>query len=219
MHFEFLVEGQAELTALSILIPKILGEYNNPHTWMIHKHQGIGKLPEKFDCTPKIQDRTLLHNFPSKLKAYGNSMSANEIVVLLLDLDNTENCIDYKKRILSILEICDNPPRLLVRFAIEELEAWFLGDPEAIKISFANPKVHVLNSYVQDSICGTWEVLAETVHEGGYSELLTLGKRSRRILEQKRIWASKIAPNMNVDNNTSKSFNCFKDGLLREISK
>ena len=33
MHFEILVEGQADLTALSILMPNIVGKYDHPHTW------------------------------------------------------------------------------------------------------------------------------------------------------------------------------------------
>ena len=218
MHFEILVEGQTELTTLSILLPKIVGDYNGPHTWKIHKHQGVGKLPDDFDSPPKVTDRSLLHNFPSKLKAYSKSMSDNEMVVLLLDLDEVEDCIEYKKKILSALERCDIQPNLLVRFAIEELESWFLGDIEALKLSFTNPKLNLFRDYQQDSICGTWELLADIVYEGGYAELQQFGKRSRRILEEKRIWASKIAPNMNIDNNISQSFNCFKEGLLRNLN-
>ncbi len=46
MHFEILVEGQAELIAFSILLQKIIGEYGSPHTWKIHKHRGIGRIPD-----------------------------------------------------------------------------------------------------------------------------------------------------------------------------
>jgi len=67
MHFEILVEGQTELTALSILTPRILGEYNDPHTWKIHKHRGIGRLPDDLSMAPNRFDQTLLHNLPSWL--------------------------------------------------------------------------------------------------------------------------------------------------------
>lgn len=218
MHFEILVEGQTELTTLSILLPKIIGEYNKPHTWKIHKHQGVGRLPDDFNASPRVQDRSLLHNFPSKLKAYSKSMTDKEMVILLLDLDEKEDCIAYKKQILSVLETCDKRPKLLVRFAIEELESWFLGDIEALRKSFSKPKLHLLKNYQQDSVCGTWELLADIVHIGGYAQLKEYGKRSRRILEEKRIWATKIAPNMNVEKNASYSFNCFKDGLIRNLN-
>lgn len=218
MHFEILVEGQTELTALSILLPKIIGEYEKPHTWRIHKHQGIGELPDDFDKIPEKQNRSLLHNFPSKLKAYGKTMTDKEMVILLLDLDDVIDCIAFKNKILSTLEICENKPNLLVRFAVEELESWFLGDVEALKKAFTNPKIHLLKDYEQDSICGTWELLAEVVYDGGLSELKELGKRSRRILEQKRLWAARIAPNMDIENNKSVSFNCFKEGLIRNLT-
>jgi hypothetical protein len=140
------------------------------------------------------------------------------MVVILLDLDKIEDCIEYKRKILSALDICENPPKLLVRFAIEELEAWFLGDTGALKKSFDKPKLNLLKKYQQDSICGTWELLADIIHSGGYANLSSYGKRSRRILEEKRIWASKIAPNMDIEKNNSNSFNCFKDGLVRNLN-
>ena len=45
------------------------------------------------------------------------------------------------------------------------------GRPRRVKSAYPNAKDAVLNSYVQDSICGTWEVLADAVHPGG-SQLL-----------------------------------------------
>ncbi|MUP38444.1 DUF4276 family protein [Labilibaculum euxinus] len=217
MHFEILVEGQTELTALSILMPKIVGDYDVPHTWCIHKHQGIGKLPEDLTAIPNKLDRSLLHNFPSKLRAYSKSMSDNEIIILLLDLDDVADCLAFKNEILSAKDYCFNEPNLLVRFAIEELEAWFLGDINAIKKAFVTSKTKLLNGYTQDSICGTWELLADIVHPGGFAKLNSFGKRSIRILEEKRKWAAKIAPNMNIENNESASFNCFKEGILNSI--
>jgi hypothetical protein len=218
MHFEILVEGQTELTTLSILMPKIVGEYGIPHTWRIHKHQGIGRLPEDLTTIPNKADRSLLHNFPSKLRAYSKGMTDNEIVILLLDLDDVANCVIFKNEILSAKNFCDNQPNLLVRFAIEELEAWFLGDVNAIKKAYGSPKVKILNDYKQDSICGTWELLADIVNSGGLAKLQSFGKRSVRILEEKRKWAAKIAPNMDIENNNSASFNCFKNGILNSIN-
>ncbi len=105
MHFEILVEGQCELTALSILMGGILGAYDRPHTWRIHKHQGIGKLPQLMEARPNRNDRTLLHNLPSKLRAYGREMGENEVVVVLADLDDREDCVAFKNELESVLEI------------------------------------------------------------------------------------------------------------------
>jgi hypothetical protein len=88
MHFEFLVEGQTELTALSILMRQILGEYDDRHTWRIHKHRGIGRLPDNPTAKPNKCDQSLLHNLPSKLRAYGAEKRDDLVVVVLVDLDN-----------------------------------------------------------------------------------------------------------------------------------
>ncbi len=136
MHFEILVEGQTELTALSYLMSKIVGEYEKPHTWKIHKHRGIGKLPDNLTNSPNKKDRSLLHNLPSKLRAYGQNMQESEVVVLLVDLDERKDCAAFKSELKSVLDCCEQKPNLLIRIAIEELEAWYLGDRKAIMTVF-----------------------------------------------------------------------------------
>lgn len=215
MHFEFLVEGQTELTALSILLPKILGDYKRPHTWRIHKHRGIGRIPDNPESRPNTRDSTLLHNLPSKLRAYGNEEDPNLVVVVLVDLDDRSSCVTFKKELYNLLNYCPQKPSYLVRIAIEELEAWFLGDPEAIKQAYPQVKQSILKEYVQDSQCGTWERLADAIYPGGLQALGKNGKRSVRILEQKRIWASKICPLIDEQNNQSPSFQAFRDGVKK----
>lgn len=215
MHFEILVEGQVELTALSILMKDIVGEYGNPHTWKIHKHRGIGRIPDDPSVDPNKHDQTLLHNLPARLRAYGREDRSDFVVVVLVDLDDRSDCITFKNDLASLLSYCDAEPRTLFRIAIEELEAWFLGDQAAIRSAYPRAKQAVLESYEQDSQCGTWEKLADVVHPGGSSALRKHGKRSVRILEQKWVWAKEICPAMNVDDNQSPSFQQFRDGLRR----
>lgn len=215
MHFEFLVEGQAELTALSILLPKILGDYNQPHTWKIHKHRGIGRIPDNPQSRPNPRDPTLLHNLPSKLRAYGNTGRPDLVVVVLVDLDERPNCVTLKYELVNLLRYCSQKPKYLVRIAIEELEAWFLGDQQAISKAYPQVKQSILNEYIQDSQCGTWEKLADAIYPGGLQALCQHGRRSVRILEQKRIWASRICPFIDVQNNQSPSFQAFCDGVKK----
>lgn len=66
-------------------------------------------------------------------------------------------------------------PHVLFRIAIEEMEAWLLGDREAVLREFPRAKQAVLNAYVQDSVCGTWETLADAVFPGGHKELKRRG--------------------------------------------
>ena len=217
MHFEILVEGKSDHRVLAILLPKILGEYNNPHTWKIHNYRGIGVLPADFNAAPHRNDRTLLHNLPSTLRAYGKEQRSDFVVVVLVDLDNRPSCIDFKQELMSVLETCDPPPRTLFRIAIEEVEAWYLGDYQALQLAYPNASCGRLNTYIQDSQCGTWELLADIIYPGGLQQLLSRGRRSQIVLDQKNEWAIKIPQYMDVDKNLSPSFNAFKDGLLRCI--
>ena len=215
MQFEFLVEGQAELTTLSILMKCIIGDYNQPH---IHKHRGIGKIPDDPTVLPNRNDHTLLHNLPSKLRAYGAEEQDDLIVVVLVDLDDREDCKLFKTELTDLLKYCRRKPRCLFRIAIEELEAWFFGDQSALKKAYPDTRQQILNEYKQDSQSGTWEMLAEVIYPGGLRALSQHGKRSVRILEQKVEWARNISPHLDVDNNNSKSFQVFRDGI-RNLAK
>jgi hypothetical protein len=75
------------------------------------------------------------------------------------------------------------------------------------------PRPTVLDSYVQDSICGTWEKLAGAVFPGGSTPLKAGGYP--RIGEEKCRWASLIGPHLDVESNLSPSFRVLKDGLLK----
>lgn len=215
MRFEILVEGQSELTALSILMKEIVGEYGNPHTWKIHKHQGIGGIPVNPEALPNRNDRTLLHNLPARLRAYGNEDDESLVVVVLVDLDDRQSCIDFKNQLLALLNYCDKKPNVLFRIAIEELESWYLGDANALKKAYPNVRLEKLADYVQDSQNGTWEMLADIIHPGGLRELHAKGKRSPLVREEKVKWAKTITPHMDVEQNQSPSFSCFRDGLRR----
>lgn len=52
---------------------------------------------------------------------------------------------------------------MLFRIAIEETEAFYLGDPEAIRKAFPTAKTAKIKAYVQDSICGTAELFQEVI--------------------------------------------------------
>lgn len=218
MHFEILVEGQTELTALSILMQKILCEYGQPHTWRVHKHRGVGRIPDQPGAKPNRHDQTLLHNLPSRLRAYGDEKREDFIVVVLVDLDDRTDCVAFKNSLTDLLAYCPKRPKTIFRVAIEELESWFLADQAAIKNAYPDARQNVLDGYVQDSQCGTWEKLAEAVYPGGLVRLGQNGKRSPRILEQKRIWAKEICPYIDVETNQSPSFQTFRDGLRKLAS-
>ena len=117
----------------------------------------------------------------------------------------------FKQELMSVLNTCNPRPKALFRIAIEESEAWLLGDQAAVKSAYTNAKDAVLNSYVQDSICGTWEILADAVHSGGSKPLKRLGYPEAG--KAKCDWAGDIAPHLNIESNKSKSFQVFRDAV------
>ena len=194
---------------------KIIGEYKSPHTWKIHKHQGIGKIPDNPAERPNIKDKSLLHNLTAKLRAYGAEDNPNLVVVVLVDLDDKVDCVAFKSELVALLGYCDKKPRSLFRIAIEELEAWYLGDLVALKFAYPDIKQDIFDNYVQDSQSGTWEILAEAVYPGGLNALHAKGKRSSLVLQEKVNWTKNICPHLNVEENQSLSFCYFRDGLRR----
>lgn len=204
MHFEILVEGQSELTALSILMPAIVGKYLEPHSWKIHKHRGIGRLPDDFDSRPNANDMTLLHQLPAKIKAYSKAPLEHRVVVVLIDLDANDEKV-LLNRLNSIMKHCDNKIEVNFLLAVEELEAWYMGDRQALVKYNSSINQGELDNYVQDSICGTWETLARADD----SSFLSFKKRDPRSLDKKKEWSKKIPPHMNVSINQSPSFNVF----------
>ena len=117
----------------------------------------------------------------------------------------------FRQELFTVLHACN--PKSETRFciAIEEGEAWLLGDMPAIKAAYPHARDAVLNSYINDSICGTWELLADAVFPGGSSVLKKKGWPAEG--REKSVWATKIAPRMDVESNTSPSFQYFRDEL------
>ena len=71
-------------------------------------------------------------------------------------------------------------------------------------------------AYENDSICGTWERLADAIYKGGASALSSKG--SHAVGTEKSLWAKQICPHMDVDRNKSPSFCAFRD-KLRNLCK
>ena len=215
MHFEVLIEDQSGRMALEVILEKILGANGVEHSWKLHPYRGAGHIPRDLRGVVDPRKRLLLDRLPSLLRGYGKSLQDSSSVIVVVDLDKRD-CMAFKQELLDLLETCDPCPRTLFRIAIEESEAWLLGDREAVKTAYPRAKNSILDNYVQDSICGTWEILADAIHPGGASRLKQLGYRDTG--EVKCEWAKQIAPHMNVDENQSVSFQVFRDGIRKLAS-
>lgn len=160
--------------------------------------------------------RILLDRLPALLQGYGKTYQEvdNVVIVVVVDLDR-KNCVEFKNELLDVLKSCNPKPLTLFRIAIEECEAWLMGDRKAVKCAYPGVNESILDSYSQDSICGTWEKLADAVYPGGSKKIKKLGYPE--IGKVKCEWAEKIAPNIDIDNNHSKSFQVFYSGIRRFI--
>ncbi len=212
MHFEILVEGISDKKALQVLVPKIIGDQN---TFNIYSYRGIGRIPKNMTDPIVAKNKLLLNNLPRRLRAYGRTFSSYPnnyltTVIIICDLDN--KCLKkFRTELFSVLNSCNPKPRTRFCIAIEEGEAWLLGDISAIKKAYPKAKNNILNSYVNDSICGTWELLANAVFAGGAAKLIKRGGQATG--KEKCQWAEKIAPHMDVDANKSPSFRYFRDTM------
>ena len=217
MHFEVLVEDLSGKKVLEILIPKIIG---NQHTFRVIEYRGIGHIPKNLTSSSDASKRILLDQLLRLLRGYGKTFASYPenypaSVIVVCDLD--DKCLKvFRQELFRVLNACN--PRPVTRFciAIEEGEAWLLGDIPAIKTAYPNARDNILNSYTNDAICGTWELLADAIFQGGVTGLESKGWRA--VGREKSVWATCIAPNMNVNNNKSPSF-CYFRQKIQELMR
>ena len=215
MHFEILVEDKSGEKMLDILLPMIIGEQ---HTYQIHSYKGIGHIPKNLKSRTAVSKRILLNQLPRLLRGYGNTFSKyplnyQAVVVVICDLDN--ECLkSFRQELFSVLDTCKPKPETRFCIAVEEGEAWLLGDITAIKKVYLNANDKFLNGYQNDAICGTWELLADAIYVGGAEKLKN--QPWNVIGRIKSEWAEQITPHLDIDRNKSPSFCYFRD-KIREL--
>jgi hypothetical protein len=199
MHIEFLVEEPSSEAALQNILPRVLREQI---TFSIHPFRG---KPD------------LLKKLPARLRAYRAWIPDSWRIVVLVDADE-DDCNEIKARLekaalqakLITKSTISSGSRFQVlnRLAIEELEAWFFGDIEALKAAYPRVSLRLGNKarYREpDAILGgTWEALEHELKGVGYFPA-GLNKISA---------AREISKYMVPERNSSKSFQVFRQGLL-----
>lgn len=214
MHIEVLVEDSSGAKLIESLMPSVVGPEGEPHTWRIHPYKGIGRIPKGLATNADPAKRALLDQLPRLLSGYGRTPGIDAVVVVL-DTDNRD-CRRFLAELRSILKRCNPAPITLFRLAIEEMEAWLLGDRNALLAAYPKAKKDVLARYAQDSICGTWELLADAIYPGGQAAVHKAGWPLPGQIKHE--WVDKIVPYMNVEANESHSFGKFRDGIRRLVA-
>jgi hypothetical protein len=159
VRLHVLVEGSADEAFFRGWLPRFLPG----HTATVIPHRGKGRLSGNPGKRPDPRQQGLLDQLPAKLRAYGRTLNPEtDRVLVVVDLDE-DSCTDLKSRLLALLDFCDPRPVVLFRIAIEETEAFYLGDPQAVRKAFPSAKLAKLTSYAQDSICNTAELFRDVI--------------------------------------------------------
>lgn len=215
MHIEILVEDASGEKLLEALLPKLLGDQGSPHTWRVHSYKGIGRIPKNLKPGTDANKRILLDRLPSALRGYGKTPGIDAVVVVV-DSDR-RNCVEFLAELKALVAACNPAPNTMFRLAIEEVEAWYLGDQQALRAAYPRARVDVLDRYVQDSVCDTWELLADAIYPGGSAAIKKAGWPLPGQIKCE--WAEKIGPLLEPDSNVSPSLGKLRDGLRRLVTE
>jgi hypothetical protein len=197
-HLEILVEERSMRVALENLIPQIIGD--------------ISLKFHVFDGKPNLR-----RNIEVRLRGYASIFKSwsDAAIVVLLDEDR-ENCKGLKNELERAAQVTGlgtlsvprgGVVRVLNRIVVEELEAWFFGDPDAVIAAYPGVKRRTFPQSAlrdPDSVGGgTWEALERLLNKHNYH----IGGL------RKVDCAQAISAHMDVTRNSSRSFNEFRKGL------
>ncbi|NOY90539.1 MAG: DUF4276 family protein [Deltaproteobacteria bacterium] len=167
MTLHLLVEGPSERAFLEPWLKRLLRSV----AVKVHPHQGKGSLPANLTSPPPPKQRGLLDQLPAKLRGFANAGSPPPGVLVLIDADD-DDCIDLAACIRRAADAVAPDLPVVVCIAVEETEAFYLGDLAALERAYPNADMEMARAYAPDSVCGTWELFGEVIGDGGGNKVL-----------------------------------------------
>lgn len=163
--------------------------------------------------------KDLLRKLPTRLRGYRAWITSNYRIVVMVDRDR-DDCHELKARLeqtaatsglLTRTRAASQSWEVINRIVIEELEAWYFGDWDAVKVAY--PKVST--STTRQSSCldpdaivnGTWEAFERIMKRHGYF------KTGLRKIEA----AKAIAAHVHPERNSSHSFKRFRQAIAEAV--
>lgn len=216
MYFQFLIEDQSSGALVDILMKKITQKYTTVQ-YDCKSFRGIGGFTKK-NTVKETKTGKILNDLATYMKGFNKSLRGiPAAIIIVLDNDNRD-CSEFEKELQDVATKNMIEVDHVFCIAVEEVEAWLLGDEAAVLQAYPQAKIAVLHSYKQDSICGTWEILADAVYPGGYEKMK---KECPTFIEKgkcKMEWSTHIGQYMDIRNNKSPSFNYFINEVMNRIS-
>lgn len=200
-HLKFLVEEPSMEAFLRALLPRLLPA---SCTFEVHPFQG------KADLLGKLQNR---------LRGYAQWLPDDWRIIVVVDRDD-DNCKTLKQHLEAMAAAAGLRTRssastshwqVVNRIAIEELEAWYFGDWQAVRNVFpkVSPTIPNQASYrAPDAIRGgTWEAFERVLQRYGYF------KTGLRKVEAARMIGAHVTP----VRSRSRSFGKFHDAIVEAV--
>lgn len=213
MHIEVLSEDKSGSVVLKNIMSKYLQNHTLNHSCSVRPHRGKGHYPADFMLKPAKFASGLMDLLPAKVRAYADVYKSNELLlVIVMDSDDEP----FEKVYLSLERIVrkfGNGLPYVIGISVEEMESWLLGDRQAVAQAYPNAPLAAIEDYRQDSICGTWEVLAEAIYGNSADRIIKIGYPA--IGQYKYEWAARISQFMEIERNRSPSFKRFIRQLER----
>lgn len=218
IHLELLVEDRSGGLYLFHLMESLLQntEYQNQVQLHLRPHRGSGGFHFDWKAKPQPGHSALLSLLPAKFRAHA-ALGESYPCVLVVVMDSDDHPVgQLVQGIAKMAGQFAGPVPVVIGIAVEELEAWALGDWQAIQEAYPDAAQAVYQTYQQDSICGTWECLARILLPEDKAEaLIQLGYPAAG--QMKHQWASTIAPHLSASRNRSPSFRVFQKKIMQAL--
>ena len=219
MYFQFLIEDRSAEILIGHLMGKIKEYYPGNEIYYDSKSfKGIGHLKKTGDLLER-KTGSLLNDLRMYLRAFDRKFSRMKEVSIVIVLDNDMRDVKRFREDLKLLAIesmvfTDH----VFCIAVKEMEAWLLGDIEAIEAAYPHIRKSVIKNYNQDGLEDTWEVLADAVYKNGLKGLRKKADNAyTEIGKAKAEWADRIGGFMNLECNRSPSFQYFITSIKSRI--
>ncbi len=185
------IEILTEELSMAIFLEQFL-PFILPHDYRVNENCFVRPHEGKSDLQKSI---------PKKMKQYPHF--GYPVKVLIIHDQDSNDCVELKNALLELAATTTNIP-LVVRIACRELENWYLGDLKAVEALYPETRA---TSFIGKAKFRTPDNL------GGAFELEKMTKRFSKTQA-----ARDIPKLMNIEANTSYSFQQFRIGLHKLLS-